>query len=47
MQLVSYGSQDIYLTGNPHMRHFKAIYKRHSNFAIESIERAFSLVILI
>jgi hypothetical protein len=38
MQLVAYGSQDVYLTGNPQISFFKVVYKRHTNFAIESIE---------
>lgn len=37
MQLVSYGAEDIYLTGNPQMTFFKAVYKRHTNFAYEWI----------
>jgi hypothetical protein len=37
LQLVAYGAQDIYLTGNPQITFFKSIYRRHSNFAIESI----------
>jgi hypothetical protein len=37
LQLVAYGAQDIYLTGNPQITFFKVIYRRHSNFAIESI----------
>jgi hypothetical protein len=41
MQLVSYGSQDIYLTGNPQTTFFKFIYKRHTNFAMESIEQSY------
>jgi hypothetical protein len=41
MQLVSYGSQDIYLTGNPQMTFFKFVYKRHTNFAIEQIEQSY------
>jgi hypothetical protein len=39
MQLVAYGAQDIYLTGNPQITFFKVVYKRHTNFAIESIEQ--------
>ena len=39
MQLVAYGAQDIYLTGNPSITFFKTIYKRHTNFAIETIEQ--------
>ena len=42
MQLVAYGAQDIYLTGNPQITFFKAIYKRHTNFAIEAIEQTFT-----
>lgn len=38
IQAVAYGSQDIYLTGNPQITFFKAVYKRHTNFAVESIE---------
>ena len=41
MQLVAYGSQDIYLTGQPQITFFKAIYRRHTNFAIESIQQAY------
>jgi hypothetical protein len=37
LQLTAYGAQDIYLTGNPQITYFKFIYRRHSNFAIESI----------
>lgn len=42
MQLVAYGAQDIYLTGNPQITYFKSIYRRHTNFAIESIEQHFN-----
>ena len=42
MQLVAYGAQDIYLTGNPQITFFKAIYSRHTNFAIESIEQSYN-----
>lgn len=41
MQLVAYGAQDIYLTGNPVITFFKAIYRRHTNFTVESIENTF------
>jgi len=37
MQLVAYGAQDIYLTGQPQITFFKAVYRRYTNFAIESI----------
>jgi hypothetical protein len=42
MQLVAYGAQDIYLTGNPQITFFKVVYRRHTNFAVESIEQTFS-----
>lgn len=38
MQLIAYGAQDIYLTGNPEITFFKISYKRHTNFAVEPIE---------
>ena len=42
MQLVAYGAQDIYLTGNPQITFFKVVYRRHTNFAIESIDQTFN-----
>lgn len=42
MQLVAYGAQDVYLTGNPQITFFKIIYKRHTNFAMEAIEQTVS-----
>jgi len=39
MQLVAYGAQDIYLTGQPQITFFKSVYRRHTNFAIESIQQ--------
>lgn len=41
MQLVAYGAQDIYLTGNPQITFFKIVYRRYTNFAIETIEHPF------
>ena len=37
MQLVAYGAQDIYLSGNPQITFFKVVYRRHTNFSMESI----------
>lgn len=37
LQLVAYGAQDVYLTGNPQITFFKVVYRRHTNFAVESI----------
>jgi hypothetical protein len=42
MQLVAYGAQDVYLTGNPQITFFKVVYRRHTNFAMESVEQTFS-----
>lgn len=42
LQLVAYGAQDIYLTGNPQVTFFKVVYRRHTNFALESIEQTFN-----
>ena len=42
MQLVAYGAQDIYLTGNPQITFWKVSYKRHTNFSMESIEQTFN-----
>ena len=39
MQLVAYGVQDIYLTGNPQITFFKVVYRRHTNFSMETIEQ--------
>ena len=41
MQLVAYGAQDIFLTGNPDISFFRVVYRRHTNFSIESIEQIF------
>jgi hypothetical protein len=42
MQLVSYGAQDVYISGNPQITFWKILYKRHTNFAVESIEVTFN-----
>jgi hypothetical protein len=41
MQLVSYGSEDLYLTGNPQITFFKVVYQRHTNFAYEWVPQYF------
>lgn len=40
LQLVasSESTQDVYLTGNPEITFFKVVFRRHTNFATESIE---------
>jgi hypothetical protein len=42
MQLVAYGAQDIYLTGNPQITFWKVVYRRHTNFARECVEQTIS-----
>ena len=39
LQLVAYGSQDIYLTGNQQITFFKVIYRRHTNFSMECVKQ--------
>lgn len=39
LQLVLKGKIDTYLTGNPEFSFFKAVYRRHTNFSIESIKQ--------
>jgi hypothetical protein len=39
MQLVAYGAQDAYITGNPSITFFQQVYKRHTNFAMEDIQQ--------
>jgi hypothetical protein len=42
MQLVAYGAQDVYLTAEPTITFWKAVYRRHTNFAIESMQQSLS-----
>ena len=42
MQLAAQGSQDEFLTGNPQITFFKSVYRRHTNFSIESRKITFS-----
>ena len=42
VQIVSYGAQDIYISGSPQITFWKILYKRHTNFAMESIEVTFN-----
>ena len=41
-QLSGIGQQDMYLTGNPQITHFKAVYRRHTNFAVETYKLTFN-----
>ena len=42
MQLVAIGAQDVHLTGNPQISFFKVVYRRHTNFSMESIQQSFN-----
>ena len=42
IQLVAFGSEDLYLIGTPQTSFFKKVYKRHTNFAMEQIRQTFS-----
>jgi hypothetical protein len=42
MQLVAYGAQDVYLTGNAQITFFKVVYRRHTNFSQETMEHPFN-----
>ena len=42
LQIAAYGAQDVYLTGDPQITFFKVVYRRHTNFSMESIEQQFS-----
>ena len=42
LQLVAYGAQDVYITGNPQVTFFKLVYRRHTNFSQETIEQTFN-----
>jgi len=42
LQLVAVGAQNELVNGSPSMTHFRAVYRRHTNFAMESIRMSFS-----
>ena len=44
MQLVAYGSQDLYLSGNPEMSFYKSVHMRYSNFATQYIRLKFETI---
>jgi len=41
MQLVNKGAQDQLVTGNPSFTHFRSVYKRHTDFAMEHFQLPF------
>ena len=42
LQLVGVGAQNELVNGNPSMTHFRSVYRRHSNFAMEQIRMSFT-----
>jgi hypothetical protein len=42
VQLVSFGSEDLIILGDPQITFFKNVYKRHTDFSIESIQILFT-----
>ncbi len=42
VQLVSFGSEDLIILGEPQITFFKNVYKRHTDFSIESIQNLFT-----
>lgn len=41
IQITAYGDQDLYLSGNPEITFFKSVYRRHTNFAVETLVQVF------
>jgi hypothetical protein len=41
IQIASYGSQDLTLTGNPQITYFKIVFRRYTNFGIRTVEVPF------
>lgn len=41
LRISTYGAQDVYLTGNPEITFFKAVYKRYTHFSMETLEQQF------
>jgi hypothetical protein len=41
IEMASYGSQEMYLTSSPQITFFKIVFRRHTNFAVETIRQHF------
>ena len=41
LELVAHGVQDSYMIGNPQITFFKIVFKRHTNFSLESVQATF------
>jgi hypothetical protein len=42
MQIIAFGTQDMFLIGKPQITHWKIVHRRHTNFATESFEQVFN-----
>jgi len=42
LQLIYIGEQNLYITENPQITFFKTLYKRHTNFAIDTVQEFFN-----
>jgi len=42
LQLIGTGAQNELVNGNPSMTHFRSVYRRHTNFAMEQIRLVFT-----
>jgi len=42
LQIAAIGPQDVFLTGNPQITYFIAVYKRYSNFSVECVQQLFT-----
>jgi hypothetical protein len=42
LQLVAIGAQDVYLTSNPQITFFRAVYRRHTNFSFDTVDVPFT-----
>ena len=41
IEIATYGSQDLFLTGTPEITFFKVVYRRHTNFSMEALKVSF------
>ena len=42
VELIARGKQDTYIIGNPQFSYFKSVYKRYTNFSVETIKQIFT-----
>ena len=42
IQLIAYGAEDVYISGEPQATYFKSVYRRHTPFSIQSIRQQIS-----